>query len=95
MQRLGIDNLSQTGVGLRSSAAQQDVLPTGTVVERCELHFGVHGMMEATLQATGHGIIRRHALVQHRRLPLPRPDPAQRTFLQRTVYRFETAGREM
>lgn len=95
VQRLGIDNLSQTGVGLRSSTAQQDVLPTGTVVERCELHFGAHGVMEAALQATGHGIIRRHALVQHligcRFLAL---DPAQRTFLQRLVYRFETAGRE-
>lgn len=92
---LGIDNLSQTGVGLRSMSALSGELPAGTVLHGCTLDFGAQGVLEVSLQAAGHGIIRRHAIMQHLvGCTFIALTPSQRTFLQRLVYQFEMSDRD-
>jgi len=90
---LGIDNLSQGGVGLSSMSTLSGILPSGTILNRCSLDFGPHGTLEASLQTAGHGIIRRHELLHHlvgcTFLALT---PSQRTFVQRLVYQFELSA---
>lgn len=92
--KLPIDNLSQTGVGLRSTSLSSGELPAGTILRGCRLEFGSHGVLEASLQAAGHGIVRRHEAVFNLiGCTFPALSALQRTFLQRLIYAFEMAGR--
>lgn len=89
----GVDNLSQTGIGLLTTSIGYRELPTGTIMHECRLNFGTHGVMEASLQAVGHGSIQRHQARFHligctfRSLT-----SSQRTLLQRLIYQIELAG---
>ena len=89
----GVDNLSQTGIGLLTTSIGYRELPTGTIMHECKLNFGTHGVMEASLQAVGHGSIQRHQarfhLIGCTFLSLT---SAQRTLLQRLIYQIELAG---
>lgn len=90
---LGIDNLSQTGVGLRMTSSGHRELPTGTIMHQCSLNFGTHGVLESSLQAVGHGTVRRQQgtfdLIGCTFLSLT---DSQRTFLQRLIYQLEKDG---
>ena len=92
---LNIDNVSQAGVGFSSPFTLSADLPAGTIMHRCSLDFGVHGSLQASLQAAGHGTIRRHDRLLHlvgcTFLTL---SASQRTLLQRLVYQLEMSGRE-
>ncbi|AQV96655.1 hypothetical protein BJN34_22590 [Cupriavidus necator] len=90
---LGIDNLSQTGVGLHTTSNGYRELPTGTTMHDCRLYFGTHGVMDASLQAVGHGTVQRHQATFHligcTFLSLT---SSQRTFIQRLIYQIEFAS---
>ena len=89
----GVDNLSQTGVGLCTTSSGYRVLPKGTTMHDCRFDFGSHGVMEASLQAVGHGTVQRHQATFHligcTFLSLT---SSQRTFLQRLIYQIEFAS---
>ncbi|MEM5430906.1 flagellar brake protein [Cupriavidus oxalaticus] len=89
---LQIDNLSQTGVGLRSTAIGYRELPPGTILHNCSLNLGNHGVIEASLQAVGHGIIRRPEAMFLTGCTFLSLTSWQRTFLQRLIYQFEMAS---
>lgn len=91
---LGIENISQSGVGLSSTAPLTEELQAGTTMPQCSLDFGVHGAMEVWLQTAGHGLIRRHNTTLHLiGCTFISVSPLQRTFLQRLVYQLEMASR--
>lgn len=93
--KLAIDNLSQTGVGLRSTSLGAGELPAGTVLHGCRLDFGGHGVLEASLLAAGHGTVRRHETMFNLiGCTFPSLTTSQRTFLQRLIYQSEMAGRD-
>ena len=89
----GVDNLSQTGVGLRATSIGYRKLPTGTIMHDCTLNFGVHGAMKTSLQAVGYGTVQRDRAMFHligcAFLSLT---SSQRTFFQRLIYQIERDG---
>lgn len=88
-----VDNISQTGIGLRSTSIGYRELPTGTIVHDCTLNFGIHGVMKASLKTVGYGAIQRNREIFHligcAFLSLT---STQRTFLQRLIYQIERDG---
>ena len=91
---LGIENISQNGVGLSSTSPLTAELPAGTTVNHCRLDFGIYGALEVILQIAGHGLICRHETTLHLiGCTFVSLSSSQSTFLQRLVYQIELTSR--
>ncbi|MGE8367182.1 flagellar brake protein [Cupriavidus sp.] len=93
--KLDIADLSLSGVGLRTSIANTNPFPAGTILPKCRLDFRNQGELEFDLQVVGNGLVwSDQRAMHHIGCTFVSLGPGQQTFIQRLVYHIELAGRE-